>query len=178
MLSKNGKKAIKILEKLEKKIEDWRTKPVDERLSYALVKGITEFIEEDLEEARKKYPSSVEIIEGPLMAGMNTVGKLFGNGKMFLPQVVKSARVMKKAVDVLLPFLDKKESENSSNGKFSKNVCRAFAICKLYKSSEMDVGIPSRSQAIITSSSRCSHRRGTTNMTRSMTFQCSICGTS
>src|SRR6266849_5948908 len=79
---------------------------VDERLSHALVKGIIEHLEGDLEEARTKYPSALAIIEGPLMAGMNVVGDLFGSGKMFLPQVVKSARVMKKAVAYLLPFME------------------------------------------------------------------------
>merc|ERR1719201_3252511 len=77
---------------------EWRTKPVDQRLTHALVKGIAEFIEEDTEEARQLFETNLEVIEGPLMAGMNVVGDLFGAGKMFLPQVIKSARVMKKAV--------------------------------------------------------------------------------
>ena len=84
----------------------WRQAPVEERLRHALVKGITEFIEEDVEEARQKYGSPLAVIEGPLMDGMNVVGDLFGAGKMFLPQVVKSARVMKKAVAYLVPFLE------------------------------------------------------------------------
>ncbi len=87
----------------------WREKSVEDRLSYALVKGITEFIEEDTEEARQKLPAPIEVIEGPLMDGMNIVGDLFGSGKMFLPQVVKSARVMKKAVAYLTPFIEKEK---------------------------------------------------------------------
>ncbi len=86
--------------------DEWRAKPVEERLSHALVRGIVEFIEEDVEEARLKYPAPISIIEGPLMNGMNTVGDLFGAGKMFLPQVVKSARVMKKAVSFLIPHIE------------------------------------------------------------------------
>ncbi|MGA2798895.1 MAG: methionine synthase, partial [Thermoguttaceae bacterium] len=84
----------------------WRDAPVDERLKHALIQGIIEFIEADAEEARGKYPGCLAIIEGPLMAGMQVVGDLFGDGKMFLPQVVKSARVMKKAVAYLMPFMD------------------------------------------------------------------------
>ena len=84
----------------------WRQAPVEERLSHALVKGIVDHIEEDTEEARQKFDRPLEVIEGPLMDGMNIVGDLFGDGKMFLPQVVKSARVMKKAVAYLTPFLD------------------------------------------------------------------------
>jgi len=92
----------------------WRQGPVEERLSHALVKGIVEYIEADVEEARQKYAKPLEVIEGPLMAGMNVVGDLFGSGKMFLPQVVKSARVMKKAVAYLLPFM---EAEKRASGK-------------------------------------------------------------
>ncbi len=84
----------------------WRTGTVEERLAHALVKGITDFIDTDVEEARRKYGTPLSLIEGPLMAGMNIVGDLFGSGKMFLPQVVKSARVMKKAVAYLLPFME------------------------------------------------------------------------
>lgn len=97
----------------------WREADSKERLKYALIKGITEYIEEDVEEARKLYDKSLKVIEGPLMNGMNVVGELFGEGKMFLPQVVKSARVMKKAVGCLLPYIDaeKSSNENSSAGK-------------------------------------------------------------
>jgi len=97
----------------EKIEEAWRQGPVEERLSHALVKGITDYIEADTEEARQKYPKPLEVIEGPLMAGMNVVGDLFGSGKMFLPQVVKSARVMKRAVAVLLPYM---EAEKLASG--------------------------------------------------------------
>ena len=96
-------------------VEDaWRQGTVEERLSHALVKGIVDYIDLDTEEARQKYPKPLDIIEGPLMAGMNIVGDLFGSGKMFLPQVVKSARVMKKAVAYLLPFM---EAEKKASGK-------------------------------------------------------------
>ena len=96
--------------------DSWRRDPVEDRLSHALVKGIVDFIEEDTEEARVKYQRPIKVIEGPLMDGMNVVGDLFGSGKMFLPQVVKSARVMKKAVAYLLPFLEAEKSENGQQG--------------------------------------------------------------
>ena len=92
--------------KKEVKDEAWRSDPVEKRLSHALVKGITDFIDVDVEEARQKYDRPLHVIEGPLMDGMNIVGDLFGSGKMFLPQVVKSARVMKKAVAILLPYME------------------------------------------------------------------------
>ena len=96
----------------KKQVEDaaWRSHPVNDRLSHALVKGITEFVEQDVEEARKQAEHPLQVIEGPLMTGMNTVGDLFGAGKMFLPQVVKSARVMKQAVAYLTPFIENDES--------------------------------------------------------------------
>ena len=97
----------------EKTAEAWRLDSVEERLSHALIKGITDHIEADTEEARQKYPKPLEVIEGPLMNGMNVVGDLFGAGKMFLPQVVKSARVMKRAVAVLLPYM---EAEKLASG--------------------------------------------------------------
>jgi len=90
---------------LAKHVDEWRKLPVAERLKHSLVKGISDHIEEDTEEARKLFPRALEVIEGPLMDGMNIVGDLFGSGKMFLPQVVKSARVMKKAVAVLEPYI-------------------------------------------------------------------------
>ncbi len=96
-----------------KEAEEWRSGSVEARLSHALVKGIVDHIDADVEEARQKYPTGLSIIEGPLMAGMNVVGNLFGAGKMFLPQVVKSARVMKKAVAYLLPFM---EAEKLASG--------------------------------------------------------------
>ncbi|MEO6455979.1 MAG: methionine synthase [Ginsengibacter sp.] len=97
---------VKAKGKVEVKDELWRSEPVEKRLSHALVNGITDFIDADTEEARVKYPKPLDVIEGPLMDGMNIVGDLFGSGKMFLPQVVKSARVMKKAVAVLTPYIE------------------------------------------------------------------------
>jgi 5-methyltetrahydrofolate--homocysteine methyltransferase len=102
----------------EKKLAEWRGLPVGERLTYALVKGIDANIVEDTEEARHLFARPIEVIEGPLMDGMNVVGDLFGNGKMFLPQVVKSARVMKKAVAHLIPFIElEKEATGATQGK-------------------------------------------------------------
>ncbi|MBT7951351.1 MAG: methionine synthase, partial [Gammaproteobacteria bacterium] len=98
----------------------WRKESVQDRLAHALVKGITEYIDEDTEEARQQYDKPIEVIEGPLMDGMNVVGDLFGSGKMFLPQVVKSARVMKKAVAWLLPYIEEEKERTGStqtNGK-------------------------------------------------------------
>jgi 5-methyltetrahydrofolate--homocysteine methyltransferase len=105
---------VKAKGKEEKKDDAWRHTPVEERLKHSLVNGITEFIEVDTEEARQKYPRPLDVIEGPLMNGMNVVGDLFGAGKMFLPQVVKSARVMKKSVAVLTPFIEQ-EKEDRKN---------------------------------------------------------------
>ncbi|OKS88873.1 methionine synthase [Mucilaginibacter polytrichastri] len=93
--------------------EAWRNNPVEERLSHALVKGIIEYLDADVEEARQQFAKPLEVIEGPLMNGMNIVGDLFGAGKMFLPQVVKSARVMKKAVAYLLPFIEEEKLKNA-----------------------------------------------------------------
>lgn len=95
--------------------EEWRKKPVEERLSYALIKGIDQYIEQDTEEARHLFDRPLHVIEGPLMAGMNVVGDLFGSGKMFLPQVVKSARVMKKSVAYLTPFIEAEKSAGASS---------------------------------------------------------------
>ncbi|HVF82148.1 MAG TPA: methionine synthase [Flavisolibacter sp.] len=97
----------------EKKDEAWRTTSVEERLKHALVNGITDYIDADTEEARQKYPKPLDVIEGPLMAGMDVVGDLFGSGKMFLPQVVKSARVMKKSVAVLTPYIELEKEEKA-----------------------------------------------------------------
>ncbi|MBO6660015.1 MAG: methionine synthase [Roseivirga sp.] len=102
------------------KDDAWRKESVEKRLEHALVKGIVEFIDEDTEEARKKYPKPLHVIEGPLMDGMNVVGDLFGSGKMFLPQVVKSARVMKKAVAYLLPYLEAEKAANNDQSSASK----------------------------------------------------------
>ena len=102
----------------EKKTEDaaWRQWSVEKRIAHALVKGITEHIDEDTEEARQQSERPLDVIEGPLMDGMNVVGDLFGEGKMFLPQVVKSARVMKKAVAYLIPFIEEEKAKNQSSG--------------------------------------------------------------
>jgi len=107
-------------EKKEKETQEWRSGSVEKRLSYSLIKGITQFIEEDTEEARAKYESPLMVIEGPLMDGMNVVGDLFGAGKMFLPQVVKSARVMKQAVAYLTPFLEEEKKRNKDTSQRTK----------------------------------------------------------
>ncbi|MGN6164124.1 MAG: vitamin B12 dependent-methionine synthase activation domain-containing protein, partial [Flavisolibacter sp.] len=103
----------------EKKDETWRTHSVEERLKHALVNGITDYIDIDTEEARLKYPKPLDVIEGPLMAGMDVVGDLFGSGKMFLPQVVKSARVMKKSVAILTPYIEKEKEEKAARGEIA-----------------------------------------------------------
>ena len=97
---------------IDEKKEDWRNASVEERLKHALIRGIVDYIDEDTEEARLKYAQPIEVIEGPLMAGMSVVGDLFGAGKMFLPQVVKSARVMKKAVAILEPYIKEKKASS------------------------------------------------------------------
>lgn len=102
---------IKAKGKVVVKDEAWRKEDVEKRLTHALVNGITDYIEEDTEEARKKYPKPLDVIEGPLMDGMNVVGDLFGSGKMFLPQVVKSARVMKRSVNYLFPFIEEEKEQ-------------------------------------------------------------------
>ena len=107
---------VKAKGKVEVKDEAWRNTSVEERLKHALINGITDYIDADTEEARQKYSRPLEVIEGPLMAGMNVVGDLFGAGKMFLPQVVKSARVMKKSVAWLTPFIEE-EKKNSPNSQ-------------------------------------------------------------
>jgi 5-methyltetrahydrofolate--homocysteine methyltransferase len=118
---------VKKTDKAVVKDDSWRSGTVEERLSHALVKGITDFIDQDVEEARAKYGKPLSVIEGPLMDGMNVVGDLFGSGKMFLPQVVKSARVMKKAVAYLTPFL---EAEKKAAKDVSKRTKLVFATVK------------------------------------------------
>jgi 5-methyltetrahydrofolate--homocysteine methyltransferase len=111
---------VKKSSKTAQKEDEWRSGSVEERLSHALVKGLVDHIEADVEEARQKYPRPLDVIEGPLMAGMSIVGDLFGAGKMFLPQVVKSARVMKRAVAVLLPYMEEEKrlaQDTSVNGR-------------------------------------------------------------
>lgn len=142
----------------KKREEDlsWRNQPVNERLKYALVKGVIEYIDVDVEEARLQYKKPLEVIEGPLMDAMNVVGDLFGSGKMFLPQVVKSARVMKKAVAFLLPFieLEKATGASSKAGKIllatvkgdvhdiGKNIVGVVLGCNNYEIIDMGVMVP------------------------------------
>ena len=147
---------IKGSAKAEKKDEEWRSLPVEQRLSHALVKGIVDHIDEDTEEARKKVKRPLDVIEGPLMAGMSVVGDLFGEGKMFLPQVVKSARVMKKAVAYLQPFIEAEKSGAAikHNGKIlmatvkgdvhdiGKNIVGVVLGCNNYEVIDMGVMVP------------------------------------
>ena len=107
-------------EKAEAKTAEWRNAPVEERLKHALVKGIVDYIDEDTEEARQLYPSPLEVIEGPLMNGMNHIGDLFAEGKMFLPQVVKSARVMKRSVAVLVPYIEEEKAKSCDTSAKAK----------------------------------------------------------
>jgi 5-methyltetrahydrofolate--homocysteine methyltransferase len=108
---------VKQKDKTVAETEAWRNGTVEERLSHALVKGIDAYVEADVEEARQQYERPLSIIEGPLMDGMNIVGDLFGAGKMFLPQVVKSARVMKKAVAVLLPYMEEEKAQSGGQAQ-------------------------------------------------------------
>ena len=141
----------------EQVVDDaWRKEPVNKRLEHALIKGLTEFIDEDVEEARQLVERPIQVIEGPLMDGMNVVGDLFGEGKMFLPQVVKSARVMKKAVAYLLPFIEaeKKGGGSSSAGKIlmatvkgdvhdiGKNIVGVVLACNNYEVIDIGVMVP------------------------------------
>ncbi len=133
---------------------EWRTWPVSKRLEHALVKGITEFITEDTEEARQQASKPLEVIEGPLMDGMNVVGDLFGEGKMFLPQVVKSARVMKQAVAFLEPYINAEKQAGSTNGKIllatvkgdvhdiGKNIVGVVLQCNNYEIIDLGVMVP------------------------------------
>ena len=144
-------------EKAEVKTEEWRLGTVQERLSHALLKGIDAYVEADVEEARAEYDRPLHIIEGPLMDGMNVVGDLFGQGKMFLPQVVKSARVMKKAVAVLLPYMElEKEQSGASQGQgkilmatvkgdvhdIGKNIVGVVLACNNYEVIDLGVMVP------------------------------------
>lgn len=149
---------VKQKDKSEIQTAEWRNAEVEERLKHSLVKGITDFIEEDTEEARKKFPSALQVIEGPLMDGMNIVGDLFGSGKMFLPQVVKSARVMKKSVAYLIPYIEaeKKKSGNIKNNgtvllatvkgdvhDIGKNIVGVVLGCNNYDVIDLGVMVPS-----------------------------------
>jgi 5-methyltetrahydrofolate--homocysteine methyltransferase len=133
---------------------EWRQGSVEERLKHALINGITEFIDADTEEARQKYPKPLDVIEGPLMDGMNIIGDLFGLGKIFLPQVVKSARVMKKSVAVLTPFIEAEKKAGSSAGKIlmatvkgdvhdiGKNIVGVVLGCNGYEIIDLGVMVP------------------------------------
>jgi 5-methyltetrahydrofolate--homocysteine methyltransferase len=140
----------------------WRSLPVEERLTHALIKGIVDFIEADTEEARHLYPTPLEVIEGPLMKGMSVVGDLFGDGKMFLPQVVKSARVMKKSVAYLLPFMEEEKrrtGNKQAQGKvllatvkgdvhdIGKNIVGVVLACNNYE--VIDLGVMISSEKIL-----------------------------
>ncbi len=118
----------------------WRSEPVEKRLAHALVKGITDFIESDLEEARPKFNQTLQLIEGPLMDGMNIVGDLFGSGKMFLPQVVKSARVMKKAVAYLEPYLNEEKLKLAASGKSHTRQTAGKILLATVKGDVHDIG--------------------------------------
>jgi 5-methyltetrahydrofolate--homocysteine methyltransferase len=142
----------------EEKDEQWRKGTVQERLTHSLVKGVTDYIEQDVEECRKQYDKTLSVIEGPLMDGMNVVGDLFGSGKMFLPQVVKSARVMKKAVAYLLPYLEEEKKQSGvtaqNNGKvllatvkgdvhdIGKNIVGVVMACNNYEIIDLGVMVP------------------------------------
>jgi 5-methyltetrahydrofolate--homocysteine methyltransferase len=145
---------VKAKGRVQEKDESWRKAPVEERLKHALINGITEYIDEDTEEARQKYPRPLDVIEGPLMNGMNAVGDLFGSGKMFLPQVVKSARVMKKSVAVLTPYIEMEKAEVSSAGRIlmatvkgdvhdiGKNIVGVVLGCNGYEIIDLGVMVP------------------------------------
>lgn len=142
----------------EKAAQKWRQAPVEERLKHALIHGIDEYIEHDVEEIRQKMPSALAIIEGPLMDGMRVVGDLFGQGKMFLPQVVKSARVMKKAVAYLAPYMEAEKARSGSNGRhrgtivlatvkgdvhdIGKNIVGIVLACNNYRIVDLGVMVP------------------------------------
>ncbi|NEZ05081.1 methionine synthase [Wenzhouxiangella sp. XN201] len=142
--------------KKEEKDEAWREKPVAERLKYSLVKGIDKYVVEDTEEARQQFDTSLEVIEGPLMDGMNYVGDLFGDGRMFLPQVVKSARVMKKAVAHLVPYLEAEQTTKEKKGKvllatvkgdvhdIGKNIVGVVLACNGFDVHDLGVMVPAQ----------------------------------
>jgi 5-methyltetrahydrofolate--homocysteine methyltransferase len=147
--------------KKEEKSDEWRLRPVVDRIRHSLIRGLDEFIEQDIEEARPMFDRSIDLIEGPLMGGMNEVGDLFGSGKMFLPQVVKSARVMKKAVTKLAPYIEKesKSGDRKNAGKIvlatvkgdvhdiGKNIVGVVLSCNNYEI--IDLGVMTPSEKII-----------------------------
>ncbi len=153
---------VKQKDKSQEKTEEWRNASVQERLKHALIKGVVDYIEKDVEEARKTYKQPIEVIEGPLMDGMNVVGDLFGSGKMFLPQVVKSARVMKKAVAYLIPYIEaekQKANDTREAGKIlmatvkgdvhdiGKNIVGVVLGCNNYN--VIDLGVMVHSDIIL-----------------------------
>ncbi|WP_029903949.1 methionine synthase [Prevotella sp. 10(H)] len=146
----------------EQKVEEWRSFPLDERIQYALIKGISDYLEEDLIEALKVYPKAVDIIDKPLMDGMNRVGDLFGAGKMFLPQVVKTARTMKRAVAILQPTLEAQKASSAGSNKagkliiatvkgdvhdIGKNIVSIILACNNYE--VIDLGVMTPPEVII-----------------------------
>jgi 5-methyltetrahydrofolate--homocysteine methyltransferase len=147
---------IKNIGRKDEKVNEWRILPLNDRIKHSLIRGLDEFIEQDVEEARSLYPRSIGIIEGPLMDGMNEVGDLFGSGKMFLPQVVKSARVMKKAVAKLAPYIEKESSgsEKRTAGRIlmatvkgdvhdiGKNIVGVVLSCNNYEIIDLGVMVP------------------------------------
>lgn len=171
ILNKSNNAAEELLEFAEKykgNVEEqqqnklaWRENTVYERLKHALIKGVTDYIDDDVEEARKTYEKAINIIDGPLMDGMKTVGELFGEGKMFLPQVVKSARVMKKAVSVLMPYIEEEKNagDSTSAGKvvfatvkgdvhdIGKNIVSAVLACNNFE--VIDLGVMVESEIIL-----------------------------
>jgi 5-methyltetrahydrofolate--homocysteine methyltransferase len=131
---------VKAKDKSEVKNEAWRANSVEERLKHALINGITDYIDLDTEEARQKYPKPLDVIEGPLMNGMNVVGDLFGSGKMFLPQVVKSARVMKKSVAILTPYIEEEKERLRNSGEASATSGAARILLATVKGDVHDIG--------------------------------------
>ncbi len=149
---------IKSEDKKEVKIEKWRENPLEERISYSLMRGINEYLDKDIDEALKKYSPTLKIIEGPLMDGMNIVGDLFGEGKMFLPQVVKTARVMKQAVAILQPYIEAEQEDGTNERTFAgkvliatvkgdvhdigKNIVNVVLACNNYDTIDLGVMTP------------------------------------
>lgn len=151
--------SVKETKKDDVKKDEWRNNTVEKRIEYALLKGVVDYVEEDTEEARQKYDKPIEVIEGPLMDGMNIVGDLFGAGKMFLPQVVKSARVMKKAVAILIPYIEKEKEKikdlrpqakvllatvKGDVHDIGKNIVGVVLACNNYDVIDLGVMVPSQ----------------------------------
>jgi 5-methyltetrahydrofolate--homocysteine methyltransferase len=142
-------------------VDAWRSESLQKRLEYALIKGVSDYLEDDLAEALTVYPTAIDIIEKPLMSGMNIVGELFGSGKMFLPQVVKTARTMKKAVAIIQPEIEKQKvpGQSSSAGKFliatvkgdvhdiGKNIVAVILACNNFE--VIDLGVMTPTEKII-----------------------------